>query len=358
MSWFRRLATAVAVVAWLALPPTAGASRVSVDTSGPSIFPGPNNVDFLVDTVFFRYDADPGEGNALNAVRTPGGWTFTDPGATIQAPPCTVSSDGHAAFCPRPPTHNRLRELLLVNAGDGNDTVGVDWPAAQDPSLVSSGALLFGGDGDDTVTGGELADDLRGGAGDDRLDGSAGNDEVSGDAGRDRLAGGADDDVLESRDGEQDVDDCGAGTDRVLADASDTVTGCEIDGATPATGATAPGPPAAVADRTAPVATLGLPNRPRRIATLVRRGLLVSVRSSEASTVRAELRRGGSRGRAVARAARRLRASGKLRIRLRLTASARRQLSALRRTRLALRVTITDLVGNRRTLTRTLGFRR
>jgi hypothetical protein len=352
------IAVVVALLGSLAVPTAAAASRASVDVLGPAISPGPNNIDFLVQTVSVTYLADPGETNKLSALRTEGGWTLTDPGASIFAPQCTVSPDGHNAFCPRPATTQRLRELLHVDAGDGDDGVQVAWPAAQDPSLFASGAILSGGAGDDTLSGGDLADDIRGGAGDDRLSGANGNDEVSGDAGRDALTGGAGDDTLDSRDGEAEVVDCGPGADRVLADALDIVAACESDGTIPAALSPAPGPPAAVPDRSAPSADVGLPLRPRRIGTLVRFGLVVTVRASEASTISATLHRGGAKGASTGRVSSKLQASGRVRLRLRPTASARRTLSGHDSVRLTLRVQVTDRAGNRRVIDRRFTVKR
>jgi hypothetical protein len=362
MTRTQSIAAAVVLCACVAFPAAAGASQVSVTTSGPSIFPGPGGIDRLVQTNTFTYVSAPGETNALSTVRTASGWTFTDTGATITttAPQCTVSPDGHQADCTRPALQSAPREILAVAAGDGDDTVTVSWPVAQDLALVESGASLDGGAGDDRVTGGELGDDLRGGAGDDRLDGGAGNDQITGDAGRDTLIGGLGDDLLAARDGEVDIVDCGPGADRVSADAIDALAACETDVNAPTAPVTSPGAPAAAPDRTAPSAGLGLPNRPRRIGTVLRNGVLVTLRASEASTIRVRLHR-GSRGRgpgAGSQVTRTLQASGVVRIRVRVSGASRRRHAAQRRTTLTIRAVVTDRAGNRRIVDRALTLRR
>jgi RTX calcium-binding nonapeptide repeat (4 copies) len=70
--------------------------------------------------------------------------------------------------------------------------------------------VAISGDGGDDV--------LRGSDGPEMLIGAAGRDVLDGGLGRDRLLGGADDDVLESRDGGQDLLACEAGADSVHAD--------------------------------------------------------------------------------------------------------------------------------------------
>ncbi|MCP4387885.1 MAG: calcium-binding protein [Gammaproteobacteria bacterium] len=56
--------------------------------------------------------------------------------------------------------------------------------------------MLYGGDGNDTLDGGDGNDNLYGIPGDDRRDGGAGNDVLWGGSGSDTLNGGAGDDYL------------------------------------------------------------------------------------------------------------------------------------------------------------------
>ena len=115
---------------------------------------------------------------------------------------------------------------------------------------IAFAATLSGTDHRDRVrgtAGGRDDDTLRGGGGNDRIFSNQGQDEVFGDDGDDdlwslsrydvtgspdtagdTLHGGAGNDVFHVRDGEQDLVDCGDGTDTVLADAADIVdTSCE-----------------------------------------------------------------------------------------------------------------------------------
>ncbi len=92
--------------------------------------------------------------------------------------------------------------------------------------------------GNDTVTGGNAAESIDGGAGDDRLEGGFGDDAIVGGPGRDTIVGDKSggncglfescsmpigNDVIDARDGEADSVICGVGTDKVLADAADTI---------------------------------------------------------------------------------------------------------------------------------------
>src|SRR5207344_1925398 len=81
--------------------------------------------------------------------------------------------------------------VIQVFGQAGNDTISLD---------ESNGALpaaqLFGGDGNDTLTGGSGNDMLFGQAGNDTLLGKGGNDFLFGGAGNDTLIGGAGDDQV------------------------------------------------------------------------------------------------------------------------------------------------------------------
>jgi Ca2+-binding RTX toxin-like protein len=77
---------------------------------------------------------------------------------------------------------------------------------------------LAGGPGDDWQSGGSGGDSLLGGAGDDRLNGGSGHDQFAGGPGRDRIT---------SADGVPETVSCGEGSDAVLADRRDRLTGCE-----------------------------------------------------------------------------------------------------------------------------------
>jgi Ca2+-binding RTX toxin-like protein len=74
---------------------------------------------------------------------------------------------------------------------DGNDTITLD-----DSNGPLPAARLFGGAGNDALTGASGADQLFGGAGNDVLNGKGGNDLLSGGAGNDVLTGGTGDDQV------------------------------------------------------------------------------------------------------------------------------------------------------------------
>jgi uncharacterized delta-60 repeat protein len=82
--------------------------------------------------------------------------------------------------------------------------------------------------GGDCLSGGAGSDVLSGGGGNDTLNGGSGNDVLRAGAGRNVLRGGSGSDGLDARNGRRDVVNCGPGTDRVVADMGDRVTGCEI----------------------------------------------------------------------------------------------------------------------------------
>lgn len=146
------------------------------------------------------------------------------------------------------------RDLLV--GGAGPDVL--DGDGGRDRLLGGDGADdLYGDGGSDLMVGGAEGDTLEGGGGDDVARGLAGNDRIGGDDGRDRLVGGLGNDMLRgSRDVDRlsggpgsdlvdaryklvgeapslalerspDIVDCGSGVDRILADDSDDVTGCE-----------------------------------------------------------------------------------------------------------------------------------
>ncbi len=88
------------------------------------------------------------------------------------------------------PTVANTREIDIFGQG-GNDTIAVDEANGAMPS-----AHIFGGDGNDRITGGSSADLLFGQAGNDVINGGGGNDLLFGGAGNDILDGGSGDDQL------------------------------------------------------------------------------------------------------------------------------------------------------------------
>ena len=88
------------------------------------------------------------------------------------------------------PTVANTAEIEVFGQG-GDDTIALDESNGALPA-----ALLFGGAGNDTLTGGSGNDQLFGGAGNDTLLGKGGNDLLFGGAGNDTLTGGAGDDQV------------------------------------------------------------------------------------------------------------------------------------------------------------------
>lgn len=98
-----------------------------------------------------------------------------------------------------------------LKGGSGFDTIF----GAEGDDVLSGGAnedVLNGGDGNDILDGGSGNDDLSGGVGADSLKGGSGNDILSGDTGADDLFGGAGDDQLSGGFGE-DMLNGGSGND-------------------------------------------------------------------------------------------------------------------------------------------------
>ncbi len=105
---------------------------------------------------------------------------------------------------------------IVVSAKQGNDSISIG---------MVVGAMVDGGDGDDTIIGGDANDVLIGGWGNDRLEGGAGNDKLGGGVGNDYLLGGAGKDLLAGNGG-ADVLKGSGGNDRLFGGAGvDRVSG-------------------------------------------------------------------------------------------------------------------------------------
>jgi hypothetical protein len=161
--------------------------------------PGANAATVSVDGLALRVVAAPGEANQL-AIRGGGSLRVTDLGAPLAAGPgCASAADG-STECAAPLGTPALTRIE-VDAGDLDDSVGVQAPLP---------ARILGGDGDDRLGGGDGADQLVGGAGSDFADGGAG------------------DDSIDLRDVVTDSAWCGAGRDSVAAETLDALDlGCE-----------------------------------------------------------------------------------------------------------------------------------
>jgi RTX calcium-binding nonapeptide repeat (4 copies) len=102
--------------------------------------------------------------------------TVSDPAGTI------LINDGAVPIDGGPATVANTKEIV-VSGGSGDDTISLG-NAALPP------AQLFGGQGNDVLTGGAGADQLFGGIGNDTLNGGNGDDLLVGGAGDDRVVGG------------------------------------------------------------------------------------------------------------------------------------------------------------------------
>lgn len=103
--------------------------------------------------------------------------------------------------------------MLRADLGDGDDR-----------ATTGDFSTVFGGRGDDTLSGGG---NLSGGPGDDVLIGDDSRNQLNGGGGRDHLRGLGGDDVFYNRSGRTHTD-CGAGTDSVSTAREDVVDGdCE-----------------------------------------------------------------------------------------------------------------------------------
>jgi len=129
----------------------------------------------------------------------------------------------------QPTTTNTTQ--IVATGGAGDDTISLD-----ETNGVLPAAELFGGAGNDVLTGGSGADRLFGGAGNDTLNGGAGNDILDGGAGNDVLNGGDGDDIFNGGAGNDtvvggkgtDTAFLGAGNDTFIwnpGDGNDTVEG-------------------------------------------------------------------------------------------------------------------------------------
>jgi hypothetical protein len=119
----------------------------------------------------------------------------------------------------------------MTELSDPTETVAATPPHLEGRHIVDTnrGHYLAGGGHDDTIFGRGGNDTILGGAGDDRLYGGSGNDVITAGSGADKVDAGSGSDTVDVADGERDTVDCGAGNDRVIADAVDVIAkSCEV----------------------------------------------------------------------------------------------------------------------------------
>jgi hypothetical protein len=209
---------------------------------------------------------------------------------------------GSAAGCPDASGHATDEGDLLqggarddsYDGGRGNDEIR---GAAGDDCLAGGdGSDYLAGDrGNDRLFGGPGDDQLEGGFGRDVLDGGSGDDLIGGGQERSVIHGGPGADRISSSNGVADDVDCGSGRDRVVADRSDRVRGCErvhyttspYPQVTPRSGAS--GTTFTVYFRALYAAGPGAPRQARYVIGLVHSGDCTTGYSSLGRTARARI---------------------------------------------------------------------
>jgi Ca2+-binding RTX toxin-like protein len=268
-------------------------------------------------------------------------------------PPVAISFDG-AANDGRPGEADNVIGVEKVHShvhgtfagGPGDDEFVVL------ANLTEGDSTITGAGGNDRLSGHDYNEAIDGGAGDDRVEGGMGNDTLKGGPGRDQVFGDATgdlcgyyyckipfgNDVIDTRDGEQDTVDCGAGEDRLAADAIDVVAAnCEqVDkSGSGGPGAEAPGKPG------------GLTGPSSYTRRALKRGVAFEHTCAAACTITVKLvgdkktaRKLGGKTIAAGKGSRAT--GGPLKVTARLTGKAKRRLGRLRKGGATLKVTVVD----------------
>ena len=186
------------------------------------------------------------------ADRSGGGWTYTHTGNRIgpagsftfkandgaadsnTATASLVAVPRNGGRCSNRFVGSSARDVIVgsrfgdrISGASGRDAIGARGGA----DCVSGNGgrdRLAGENGRDRVSGNSGNDALFGGSGNDRLFGGTGGDRLSAGSGNNRLSGGGGNDRLLARNNKVDRINCGAGSDRVVADPRDRVSrNCE-----------------------------------------------------------------------------------------------------------------------------------
>jgi RTX calcium-binding nonapeptide repeat (4 copies) len=375
-----------------------GVTRLYYDSGGGSntfgVFQGVNTAEYEI------WGGDGHDGINFSPL---GGAVFMDLGA----------GDDNAAV---PPEHTIDVE---IHGGDGHDFFygggGND--------------LLTGGGEVDVIEGRQGADEIDLGEGNDLGQGGTGNDVLIGDFGDDILAGGGNDDSIYAgpgldrvgsdhrwsgnpfsgsfilpnseqpegaddifvQDGQFDSVLCAGGSDWVEADLIDALGDACEDVVLPAGPAPSPGPgpgptpgpgpspgpgpglgpgaspgpgPSPSGDNVAPVLA-NLTTKVQRLTRTLRRGLSVTLSTSEACTSKTVVlgkakllrRGGGTRNVVLGRRTTQLEEAGKWQLSVPFSATAKKRLSLFRTVQLVVRITVVDGYGNATTTTRKVTLR-
>jgi hypothetical protein len=276
-------------------------------------------------------------------------------GDPAQAPAINVSLDG-VANDGRSGENDNVTDMEVFEPWSAGSFTGSDGDDEFTAPEVGAAGTLAGRGGNDTLIAGDAnGDTVDGGAGDDLVEGGFGDDRLVGGPGRDRVNGdrGArcneyhcdylvtGNDVIEVRDGEADSVACGPGTDKVVADAVDTVApDCETVERAAAGGAIPSPPPPAGGAKKQPVKRVGLSVVGSvKLGAALKRGFKVRVTNVK-GTVKAKATR---KGKVMAKGSARAK-GGKATVTLKFTAKARKTLRRARAVSLRISVAGTTRV--------------
>ncbi len=255
------------------------------------------------------------------------------------APPIAITLDGAANDGRAGEGDNLLAVERIASDSAGTFTGDAGDNEFTAPEVGRASTLLGLGGNDTLIAGDAHGDTVDGGAGDDQIDGGFGDDKLVGGPGRDIVNGdrklrcneyhcdyfGLGNDTIDVRDGEVDSVTCGPGTDRVVADADDTVAAdCETVERAPATG----GPEVKTKGPQPSGATATV--KKVKLAKALKSGLRVTV-SGVTGTVKLTAKRGSK---TVASGSAKASKSGKATVKLRFTKAARKALKRKRSVKL------------------------